>query len=278
MLGSGDSRSSVGVRHAVENIAVAAYNIGINNVEFESNTKKFKLKTVTLIKEINAIFNHTIGVSLLMISEVGNMFTRLDKQDVEEFFRHIFNSIHVKTIEVLYALPFIALVHTRYWSVVEHIRSEFLGLVELKGNPSSGKPFVHAVTLRSKSTSKLLRCFNGHIPISIKNTPGSKQKTVVGILNICTRHIVDDHTPQWIICGDFNTSPAVFAAWCASYETNSRATISYTGHEPQPLIGGWTNQDARKADFECQAGSTSRSKGPSSEYTIDHVHQMLMIA
>jgi len=230
-----------------------SYNIGFNNQEILSRTTAFARKIERLQADMTRVFTAATGIQVLVISEFGNMFKKIDQPlkdefgvTVVEYFQNLIADLQIhsaETIKVVARAPYVALVDTRYWHIIHH---QPLELCSMKGM------FVHDLQLQSVTTGKLLRCFNCHVP-STGGTSLRKEHTVVHICELMTGTHSSSGVAQpadpnlaWVICGDLNADCGNVAKWCSPFMQKGIPSISYSGHP--------RDSPAQKADFAVSQG------------------------
>ena len=188
------------VAHESPFLCVAFYNVGINNSEVPA--RRWADKCEMLKRDIQKLFRRDRGVQAVFISEFGNMFKNIDKNmrnadsqpskrrrggvpqlaartetSTLELFRSIVLEIHRPDITVRAHPPYVALVSTEDWSVVQAVTLTNLCTAETL--------FVQFTHLKHVIGAQNLFVFNCHAPTSVV-TEQRKKDVVTRLMEIGT--------------------------------------------------------------------------------------------
>ena len=184
-------------------------------------------------------------------------------------------NIGLAHIHVVADPPYVALIDSRWWRVIEHeVLQDLCSKEDIK--------VVHLI-LEHVHTAALLRCFNAHVP-SKAATPLRNAVFVKKMCRLATdppilqqaRSSVDAHRAAgmpWIIAGDINVDLGTMAKWCAHF-VNGRTLFFSKSEWPM-------SNTAQKADWAVSQGiavdACKSWVGFRSQPCVSDVHDVVVV-
>ena len=196
-----------------DRLSLVSYNVGVNNNEMQKIQNK-QAKYKKLWTDIKKTFTSEHSITIMLMCEFGYMLTPLSNPEITKVFEMILRELQLQHIKVFANAPYVALIDTSVWSVVE---------CETHPLPCGceGIRAQHLI-VKDLETHLTAQLWNSHIPNSAGKTSNQrftcKQQCVRYMATECHRYR-DHHgipTP-WVIAGDLNLSSGALMHECQSF-------------------------------------------------------------
>ena len=216
-----------GVHHNTTTFCMLSYNIGIQNNEAHKIIAR-DTKYQSLRDDIRVTFNNEHNITIMLISEFGNMWKVIDHEleshgwSTEGVFTTILRELGLEYIKVYANAPYVALIDSRVWFVTATVEMNLCARSEL---------FAQHLIVSHVTTHRSVRVWNSHIPTSVAKSKNPRQ----AIIKECIQNIFKmcRSTPTaWVIAGDLNIDAGNLMLFCDPWIQPHTDCISKSQWDP----------------------------------------------